>query len=327
MNVDLNRELFADVAIELGLPHPGLVEKDFHVVRALKALQKVHAEGAYLVFGGGTSLCRAHLLIERMSEDIDLRIVTADPGAVLGEGARKRFRQAVSQALLEAGFLFDPQDPQHLKVHDAGKTFVYNLPYTPVTDSVTSLRSGVKVEISSWPLHLPPVQKDVSSFIAIAKNEEPEIKGIPCVDVAETAADKFVALTRRIAEEQLDGVERDASLIRHIYDLNRITPSIVMSVMPSMLGAIIESDRKSRGTKVPGYAEDPVAVSLRSIELLSVDDGYAAVFAKFQQDMVYGDHVEMSACLPTLRQYADQMGAVTAMGDAEPPTALARSPA
>lgn len=311
MSVDPNRNLFVDVAAELGLPHPGLVEKDFHVVRALKALQQVRAEGAYLVFGGGTSLCRAHRLIQRMSEDIDLRIVTEDPHVPLGEGARRRFRQAVSQALTEAGFIFDPEDPEQLKAYDAGRTFVYNLPYTPVTDAVTSLRSGVKVEISSWPLQLPPVQKDVSSFVAAALKEEAEVRAMPCVDVAETAADKFVALTRRVAEEQLDGIERDASLIRHIYDLHRITPSVDMTAMPPLIGAIMESDRRSRGAKVPGYADDPVAVSLSSIDLLSRDGGYAAVFEGFQKDMVYGDQVDMSECLPTLHLYADQMRAGT----------------
>ncbi len=132
---------------------------------------------------------------------------------------------------------------------------------------------------------------------------------MPCVDVAETAADKFVALTRRVAEEQLDGIERDASLIRHIYDLHRITPSVDMTAMPPLIGAIMESDRRSRGAKVPGYADDPVAVSLSSIDLLSRDGGYAAVFEGFQKDMVYGDQVDMSECLPTLRLYADQMRA------------------
>ena len=102
MSAELTQEFCTDVAEALGLPHPGLVEKDFYVVRALTVLQGIEAEGARLVFGGGTSLCRAYRLIERMSEDIDLRIVGPTP---LSEGGRRRFRKKVTDGLLAAGWV------------------------------------------------------------------------------------------------------------------------------------------------------------------------------------------------------------------------------
>ena len=101
MSVELTAALCSDVAAALGLPHPGLVEKDFHVVRALRALGAVESKGASLVFGGGTSLCRAFRLIERMSEDIDLRIVSRE---ALSQGERKAFRGKVTECLVAAGF-------------------------------------------------------------------------------------------------------------------------------------------------------------------------------------------------------------------------------
>ena len=58
-----------------GLPSPALVEKDWHVVKALAAIATADTAPFRLVFGGGTALSRAHGLIRRMSEDIDLRIV------------------------------------------------------------------------------------------------------------------------------------------------------------------------------------------------------------------------------------------------------------
>jgi hypothetical protein len=57
----LSHKLCIDVAEELELPHPGLVEKDWHVVRALAALAGISLDGSSLVFGGGTSLCRVTL--------------------------------------------------------------------------------------------------------------------------------------------------------------------------------------------------------------------------------------------------------------------------
>src|SRR2546428_13436069 len=62
-------DLVRATAGDIGLP-PGAVEKDYYVVRALRALQDKLA-GRFL-FKGGTSLSKGWELIDRFSEDIDL---------------------------------------------------------------------------------------------------------------------------------------------------------------------------------------------------------------------------------------------------------------
>jgi hypothetical protein len=83
--MDYDATTLRSVQEYFGLPNPALVEKDFHVVKALAAIAAVEREELHLrlVFGGGTALSRAHRLIQRMSEDIDLRIVVDSnrPGA------------------------------------------------------------------------------------------------------------------------------------------------------------------------------------------------------------------------------------------------------
>ena len=49
------------------------VEKDYWVTRVLKRLQESDY-GETVVFKGGTALSKAHRLIERFSEDIDLAL-------------------------------------------------------------------------------------------------------------------------------------------------------------------------------------------------------------------------------------------------------------
>ena len=56
-----------------GLPSPALVEKDWHVVRALAAINAADTSPFKLVFGGGTALSRAYGIIKRMSEDSSSR--------------------------------------------------------------------------------------------------------------------------------------------------------------------------------------------------------------------------------------------------------------
>jgi hypothetical protein len=65
-----------EVQNHFGLPSPALVEKDWYVVKALAAINSADTAPFRLVFGGGTALSRAHRLVRRMSEDIDLKITS-----------------------------------------------------------------------------------------------------------------------------------------------------------------------------------------------------------------------------------------------------------
>ena len=65
------RDIFREAAARLGI-RPTIVEKDFWVCVTLKLLFQKSRLGKSLVFKGGTSLSKAHGLIERFSEDIDL---------------------------------------------------------------------------------------------------------------------------------------------------------------------------------------------------------------------------------------------------------------
>jgi predicted nucleotidyltransferase component of viral defense system len=69
----LDRRLVERLAEDLGTS-PGLVEKDWHVVRALGVIAKVHSAGMMTAFSGGTSLSKGWELIKRFSEDIDFKV-------------------------------------------------------------------------------------------------------------------------------------------------------------------------------------------------------------------------------------------------------------
>src|SRR5947209_7539798 len=63
-------ELIRIVAQEKGID-PALVEKDYWIMHALYGLQQL---GLKFELKGGTSLSKGHKIIERFSEDIDIRI-------------------------------------------------------------------------------------------------------------------------------------------------------------------------------------------------------------------------------------------------------------
>jgi predicted nucleotidyltransferase component of viral defense system len=112
-------EELLEVQEHFGLPGPALVEKDWYVVKALAAVASVDTGDCRLVFGGGTALSRAYKLTTRMSEDIDLKIVRAKPPT---RGELRKLRRKITDALLAAGFVFNPEDEGHrVTMYNSGR--------------------------------------------------------------------------------------------------------------------------------------------------------------------------------------------------------------
>src|ERR1017187_5566420 len=107
-----------EVQKHFGLPSPALVEKDWHVVKALGAITSAATAPFRLVFGGGTALSRAHRLIRRMSEDIDLKIISDDPPS---RPALRELRETITNALLDADFHFNPRNVAHRESGNASR--------------------------------------------------------------------------------------------------------------------------------------------------------------------------------------------------------------
>ena len=100
----LDPRLVERVAADLGTA-PGLVEKDWHVVRALAVIASVNPAGMTPAFSGGTSLSKGWELIKRFSEDIDFKV--GEPPTTSRSAARRArdgHRQRLIDALTRADF-------------------------------------------------------------------------------------------------------------------------------------------------------------------------------------------------------------------------------
>jgi hypothetical protein len=205
------RRALREVQEHFRLPSIGLVEKDLYVVKAIAALAAIDAAPFTLVFGGGTALARAHKIIRRMSEDVDFKIVPLPAAPISRSGLRRalgRLSDQVTAALHAAGFAFNPKSCTRSR--NENRYTVWQLPYAADSGAGEGLRPTIQIELTYAPLRQAPVTLPVSSFMAEAHSRPPEVAQIPCVSVTETAAEKLVALTRRIAME-LAGLSRDPS--------------------------------------------------------------------------------------------------------------------
>jgi hypothetical protein len=284
------------------------VVKDFHVVRAIRAVAAVDAAPFKLIFAGGTALARAHKIIRRMSEDVDFKIVPLAAAPVSRNRLRQQFgnlRDLVTAALKDAGFAFDPS-PDNPRSRDQNRYTIWQLPYAGSDGAGAGLRPIIQVELNYATLRLPPVSKPVSSFVAEALGQPPEVPSIACVSLTETAAEKLVSLTRRIAAERA-GVSRDPdpTLVRHIYDLHFLREHIDPAVMARLAREIAAADAAEFGNQHPTYAADIEGETRKTIHALQTDPAYRRHYDDFVASMVYGERWKFEAAIGTVVALAD----------------------
>lgn len=174
----------------------GPVEKDWYVVQAMRRLLAVDAAPFRLVFAGGTCLARAHKLVQRMSEDVDFKVVP--PDTPMSNNQRRQalggLRDRIIERLTGAGFILD-QPPRS---RDANQYTVLHLRTDSGAGQDGPLRPTIQIELSYAALRKDTIRLPVASFVTQAYDRTPELDAVECVSITETAAEKAVSLTRRL---------------------------------------------------------------------------------------------------------------------------------
>jgi len=207
------------IAEATGIP-ASHIEKDYWVTEVLRgAAAASRTTGCSLVFKGGTSLSKAHHLIQRFSEDVDLIAVLPAGGAKAKDSALKAFVEGASAA---AGLT--PETDQATTTKGVKRTSVFTY---PTVHGSGVLRSGVLMELGTRGGALPQRRLAVQSLIT----EHAESIGLPVdfheaepvsilvLEPVRTLVDKLVLLHHAATE----GDEaRKAATARHYYDVDRL---------------------------------------------------------------------------------------------------------
>jgi len=298
-------EELLEIQEHFGLSSPALVEKDWYVVKALAAITAVDIAPFRLVFGGGTALSRAHGLIRRMSEDLDLKIIS---DAKPSRRALGNLRDTLTDALLAAGFNFDPRNPKHCQSKYKNRFTRYQIPYAPIVEGKGALRPEIKIDLLAIQVRRPSIELPVRSFVAEGFDRPAEVASVACASISENAAEKLVALTRRAGAE-LAGLreKRDPTLVRHVYDLHVIREQYDAADVSGLAREIMIDDAKTYGRDFPAYEANPLAETLKAIDGIATDADFAKNYATFQRDMVYGDGPDFATAMKTLKDLAGHL--------------------
>jgi hypothetical protein len=241
-------DLFLATANRLGAP-VGNVEKDFWVCWTLNALYRERPGGPRLLFKGGTSLSKAHGLIQRFSEDIDITVFRDDldePASVGDlEALPNKRRRARLDAIRDACRAYIAGPLQHfldqqladatgglgrVELDDAdpdGQTLLIGYPEVEPRDSAY-VRPVVRVESGAKSALDPNRPATIKPYISEeAGNLDLAITNVTTIEPARTLWDKIVIAhgLRRWYERR--GVLRQEGqrVSRHYYDLHCLLAS------------------------------------------------------------------------------------------------------
>lgn len=211
----------------------GLVEKDYWVTHVLWSL---HELGLEVWFKGGTSLSKGFGLIERFSEDLDLKL---EPGSAAlprvtnwkSEGTkataerRAHFEKLVT--ILDIGGMKASLDSDDKSWRYANVQLTYPARHLGQLGKV--MRPFVLLEVGNARV-TPAVTRAMSSFVhehliaqdQLASFSDNRPMAVSCVHPLVTLLEKLDALHRRFPNEKTD----PAAFVRHFEDAARVIAGI-----------------------------------------------------------------------------------------------------
>lgn len=282
-------ELIQATSIKLNLSQFA-VEKDFHVTKVIQTLTQMNDDYFSLVFQGGTSLSKGYQVIRRLSEDVDFRVVQKQAALSLGKAARRKklrdFRYALAQALKGAGFHVPDKG---IRVFYEGRFMSMQAEFLDA-EKASYLKPHVAIECFLDGLALEPETREFTTLVKLTLGDKCEHTAFPvvCVALDETAAEKWVALTRRVANSQIKTRQSDKHLVRHLYDLYHLkTSGLLTGDYRNITHAIVEQDRSQFKKYNAAYEIDPIHVSELALDALCKESQWRDHWDHFLAQMVY----------------------------------------
>ncbi|PIT76685.1 nucleotidyl transferase AbiEii/AbiGii toxin family protein [Limnohabitans sp. JirII-31] len=280
---------------DIGGVTASLLEKDEHLTAGLQAVFNLNFEYASLVFCGGTSLSKAHGLIERMSEDADIKIVLSQDTTNWSQNQLRRYlgdevRGPVIKALEAIGLVEDETSRRSLNsnryIHSQ---WIYQRAY----EGIAALRPNLQLELTA---RAPVRATETASIGTLADKlagRAEAMFSVPVVSVAETLAEKVLSFLRRFAQHRSGQMQQDwdTALVRHIYDVHCIASRKSEALDDSVAAfvALTAGDVDEFGYQDATFAADPKAILTTALHQVGSDTQSHHEYNGVLLPLVYGE--------------------------------------
>ena len=283
---------------------PVFIEKDWYTQHILGVIARFESDEFQPVFSGGTSLSKGYRLIQRFSEDVDFRMRPLKEK--LTRSFRSNYQDQIVQAVLDSSP--DLQLVRDVYKRDKSTFLKFQIAYPSQFSTVNALRPYVQVELSFEPPQLETETCPISSLIHQFTQQPPEILGMACLNLSETAADKLGALSWRVMGKEPNDEKYDPRIIRHLYDLSYLAPLVVDS--PDWLDLsykTVANDLKTRDRGLAERIKDPVELLTGLTEKLSTNKVYARHYQDFVESLAYGESPSFKEAIESLGRLTDRL--------------------
>jgi predicted nucleotidyltransferase component of viral defense system len=289
---DLIDALVAETA--MGGITAGLLEKDEHLTDALRALFALPLDGMHLVFCGGTSLSKAHCLIERMSEDADLKIVLSSSSESLSRTQIRKqlsaLKSTVSETLTSIGLA---EEKNRARALNENHYFCSEWSYARQYNSIASLRPHLQIELTARSPVLDTVTCQIGSLADHLAGRKDAFFAAPTVAVAETIAEKVLSFLRRYAQHRAGLLQQDwdTALVRHIYDVHCVyrRDASVVTVAADAFPKLVAGDQQEFGGQFPDFAAAALPVLSGALRQAGADHTVQAEYTQNLIPLIYGN--------------------------------------
>lgn len=259
---------------------PSLVEKDYWAVESLRAVSgglvvPIDGSGVRIqpIFKGGTSLSKAHGLIERFSEDVDLLVpVPADDPRSYSQSQRTDLLRATTEAVSE---VLGIEGERKGGRRGVDRHWIY--PYEPVgaRPELVGVQPSIRVEVTVMGGPSPRTMQRVTAFVAdhaATLDGFPDHEDLTSVEIETLAPERTLveklAMIHDAAERAVAGnPNRLQGAGRHYYDIAMLLRSetVVSRLSPDWVAeTAADADRWSSMGKYPftsrpadGFAASP----------------------------------------------------------------------
>ncbi len=209
---------------------PVLVEKDYWIMHCLYGLQQM---GLSFELKGGTSLSKGLGIIERFSEDIDIRIQPPEGMKVATNPNQQKPAQVESRkefydwlaSTIKIDGIVDVKRDHEFDDEDYYRSGGIRLSYETHIGSLAGLKDGILLEvgfdtvspntpltISSWAYDRAAADIDITDNRAI---------DVACYHPGYTFVEKLQTISTKYRRQQEDG-DFPANFMRHYYDVYRL---------------------------------------------------------------------------------------------------------
>lgn len=283
-------EAINELSTALRIPE-AVIEKDVYTTLVIQELSAIRHEMLSLVFAGGTCLSKGHQITNRMSEDIDFKVVvdTSD-GTQFSKNAIRnslsQLKDKVEAILVEMGL-----SGADIRAQNENRYIQFAVDY-PARFHDEVLRPHIQIELITATLRREVESRPIEAILNRFIQSTPTV-AVPVVNVEEIAAEKVVSFTRRTAEfiAHCANGPYDTALVRHLIDLHQIDAKNAVDFMSASFRGLVTEIAVQDGRQYrnfPGYANDYVSETRNAMnELVMFSNKYKNWYDAFVERMVF----------------------------------------